>query len=160
MPTNTNRNLTNDQRARLEQIARDEFAIRRREVSEQKTTDYNKWKDSEIKKMESSTLAKEYVKLRKQLDATIDKVSAKGFSIDMANGKPHCGLRESMGYVSPGSSRKLNQHPKVSEMKKKAQVDNDAFTRAMNEVLSVIWSMEQPFTACVRLIKDKVNAIK
>lgn len=156
---NVTRNLSNEQRARLEQIANDEFAIKRNEVARAKMDEFNKWKDAEIKKMENSSLAKEYVKLRKQLDTTIDKICAKGFSVDMVNGKAHCAIRESGGY-SGVQSRKINKHPKYDQMYKKAAVDNDAFTRAKNEVLSVIWSMEQPFSTCVKLIRDKVKSIR
>lgn len=158
MPTNIHRNLSNDQRARLEQITHDEFAIKMRELQNKKNEDYRKWVDAEIKKMETSELAKKYIKLRKELDSIIDKIANKGFTVDNVEGKARCTLRESSGYGI--NNRKFPNHPQVEEMKKRARIDNDAFTRAKNEVLSVIWSMEQPFTACVNLIKNKVNSIK
>lgn len=149
--------LTNDQRSKLEQIARDEFDIRKRELIALKTNEFSKWMEEENDKMKRSPMVKRYFRLRKEMNDILDKIVELGFSIGN-DGETVIMLKHESWRGT--TNKKMGPHPKFEEMEKKTMIDKDAFTRALNEVLSVIWSMEKPFSECIKLIKEEVKKIK
>lgn len=152
--------LTNEQRSRLEMIANDEFAIRQREVSRLKQEALEKWIKENTAKAEKNPLVKEFSKAYKLSQELGRKLRTKGISVSFVKApnsyEPTVSLIRPSDYRSDGAA----SYPGLKEQTDKTKIDQDAFTRAKNEVMSVIWSMEKPFNECVKLIKDKVSKIK
>jgi hypothetical protein len=153
-----NKELSNDQRTRLEQIAKDEFNIRRREIGDQKSQAFNSWIKSECDKMKKSAMAKKYEKLLKEQTAIKHWFYKMGFVINInMDGSFTLHMATSNGFSEQSKQR---IHPKYAEKQKANQVNQDVFTRGLNKVLSVIWSMEKPFSECIALINEEVKNIK
>lgn len=148
--------LSNEQRTKLEQITNDEFRIKQEEINKTKRLEFEDWKQKEIKKVENNKLVKEYVKTQEKAKKQFKELINKGISIGFPNSENNkftvCLLTETYGNHTT--------YPGIIEKLESAKVDYNAFTRAKNEVLSIIWSMEQPFEQCVKLIQNKVNSLK
>lgn len=157
------KNLSNDQRSRLEQITHDEFQIRAREIQATKKKEHDDWLQKEKEKIMKSPEVKKLKNLYSEADKIKNKLRDKGITICTDQGNAvSIGLNNSRGmtnYVGrqPGQLGIYKNYP---EMLERTKVDHDAITRGRNEVLAVIWSMEKSFDACVKLIKEKVNKIK
>jgi len=151
--------LSNDQRARLEQIARDEFRIKQSEVSAERNKAYQSWCEAEKAKVLKSKLFKDYIKARKTTDRLYDQGIKKGFSMmakDRIGSNPStpCVTLHSDGYGGKP------MYPGIKAQLEKTKNNPNGYTRALNEVLSVIWSMEKPFKECMALIHKTVKSIK
>ena len=150
-----NKELSNDQRARLEQIAKDEFSIRQRELDITKQKTLNDWMAQEKSRMKKNPLVKQYLKLVNQTTAVQRQLNQKGFSIT-TNGHGEADLfMLTSNYGNPHNNIKA-----YLAKTKACRIDRDVFTRGLNKVLSVIWSMEQPFSECIKLIEAEVKKIK
>jgi hypothetical protein len=150
-----NKELSNDQRARLEQIARDEFNIRQREVSITKRKVFDDWKAKECKRVEQSALVKRYAKLSQEMTTIRKRLNNAGFSIDCSDGRGN--VKVSMFTSTYGGSVTI----KGFQTRYQASIiNNDSFTRGLNKVLAIIWSMERPFSECIKLIQAEVKKIK
>ena len=152
--------LSNDQRARLEQIARDEFTMKRGEISQEKQNVLTAWKKAEIKRMEATPLFKKYVKLDSELEKASVAINKQGFSINNISGGGLEAVINGTAYDCYTQSSRANEHPKYGAMEKASRTDANGFTRSLNEVLAVIWSMEKPFKECMALIASSIKKIK
>ena len=147
--------LSNDQRSRLEQIARDEFQMRQSEVYKEKKETFLSWKRNEIKTFSKLAMAKEALAAQKKYFNLKQRIDKKGFSIS-ADGLFTINETNYSGV----SDIKKSVHPKFADERAKTNQDPNEWRRALNEVLSVIWSMEKTFEACMSLIHKSVSKIK
>ena len=150
--------LSNDQRARLEQIARDEFRMKQNDISSEKSKAYQSWTKAEEAKVMKTKLFKDYMKAKNLSDRLYITGQKKGFNMmfkDSMNGsyKP-CVQLQTDGY------RGQAVYPGIKAQIEKTRANPNGYTRALNEVLAVIWSMEKPFRDCIALINKTVKAIK
>jgi hypothetical protein len=132
--------------------------MRRSEVVNEKQKEFDDWKKAESDKMKASPLVKKYDKLRKDLRKIAKQIESKGFyvcydDINMSLSMKNYDERDSRtGEFKPA-------HPLIKAKQDKAKVNVNEFTRGLNEVLAVIWSMEKPFEECIKLIKSKVKSL-
>jgi len=157
--------LNNEQRTRLENIARDEFRFKESELVKAKQSVLNKWKETELAKINKDPLLKKYIAAGKERDKIVEVLSNKGYCVSNFNGNQDAKIifSNSGDYrYDPATGKNVQQskHVKFEEMTEAAAVSRDVFTRAMNKVLAVIWSMEQSFTECLKLIETEVKKIK
>lgn len=147
--------LNNDQRSRLENIARDEFSMRQNEIHTEKMDALKFWKEKEINSFSKTALFKELVSSRKKYKSALKKINLKGFSISpvdlpIMNESNYSGISDEIKIV----------HPQFNAQRAKTKQNPNEWRRALNEVLSVIWSMEKTFDACMSLIHKSVSKIK
>ena len=149
--------LSNEQRARLEQIAESEFHIRWQELGNAKNKEYDAWYKAQITKAENDPLVKKLAKAFNEFNKIENAVLKKGINVSL-----------NIGSTKPTNVRLMentmsNDYPGIREKRKAAgitQEQSNAYTRAKNETMAVIWSMEQSFDACLKLIKASVAKIK
>jgi hypothetical protein len=151
--------LSNEQRVRLEQITHNEFSIRKNELTNAKNKEYTDWIAQEQKKMADSLLFKTYLKINTELERVKKQIKKRGFNVAMVNGRLGITINTNGTYSINGTDMST-VHPKCKEMLKKTYINQNDFTRGLNEVLAVIWSMEKPFSECLSLIKAKIKTIK
>jgi hypothetical protein len=150
----TNKELSNDQRSRLEQIAHDEFSIRQREIQTEKQKALHEWQKAEVAKAKNSEAMKKYIKLRNESLAIVKKFNKAGFSISMNNNG-----NVDMHMITSSYSGETTAHPQFKARAEASNMNQDQFTRALNKVLSIIWSMEKPFSECIELINSEVKKL-
>ena len=155
-----NKELSDDQRSRLEQIARDEFNIKQREISLKKQNELNEYVKKENAKIIKSDLAKKYLKLETELNKLKTQLQNKGFFINHSRLNGDYCLTTTIRLSTDTYSQENKKDSPYLIKYKTAKINNDLFTRSLNKVLSVIWSMEKPFSECIKLIESEVKKIK
>lgn len=149
--------LSNEQRSRLEQIAESEFQIKWKEMCSARQKVFDDWYSAELAKVKRMPLIAKADKAFKEFKKLEAQITNHGIqvSFNAGNHKPTIRLIN--------DSYDNRNYGKFKEMRNKAAItteDSNAFTRAKNETLAIIWSMEQSFEACMKLIKQSVAKIK
>lgn len=150
-----NKELSNEQRTRLEKIAKDEFRMKKEEIETEKRNALNDWMDKEEEKILKTKECKELITLEKRKKELYKKIEKMGFQSNNLGPKIKFLMSTNRNCYS---NKKI--HPEWKKRQMDAKMNDNKYTRNLNEVLAVIWSMEKPFSECMKLIKQKAKLIK
>jgi len=152
------RALTEEQRKRLEKITLEEFDIRRRELSDKKLKAFDAWRVGDIKEMKNTPLFKKFIKASNELERLRGLFLSKGYYASRGDDLKDSFYLEHVTYTAR-NGRSCKQHARYMIESAKTKPEKDKFTRAQNQVLAKIWSMEMPFDECIRLINEKASEL-
>jgi len=147
--------LNNEQRIQLQKLADSEFDIRRRELVNASKTNVDDWIMNELTKINKESKLVRLKAIKKEESDIYEHYHDRGINL---NNYKATGLSVGCknGYDSIYHSKPYKGYQETQD---KLGFKQDAFERAKNSVLAIIWSMEKPFDECMKLIKDTVNKL-